>query len=105
MKSRDFRTQTNAPVLALSLSVAQTLARATEAENPADIALPAEAEAVAGRQPGHSFDARAFTASNEWPKTETLTFAPGKGAEVKAALTEGRPQSSGGRPVRKYSLT
>ncbi len=55
------------PVLPVILALASTLAGAAEPASPADAALAAKAEAVAGRQPGQSFDARAFTASNQVP--------------------------------------
>ncbi|WP_439953215.1 hypothetical protein, partial [Escherichia coli] len=55
-------------------------------------ALAAKAQALFGKQPGQSFDASAFTASAQPPRTETqtLTLPPGKGAEIKATLAKGQ---------------
>lgn len=78
--------------ICVALTAATTLTWAAEPSMPADAALSAKAESLFGRQPGQSFDARAFTAGASALRTETLTvtLAPGQGAEIKAAVTKGQ---------------
>lgn len=78
--------------LCVAITTATGSTLAAEPATPADAGLAAKAESLFGRQPGQSFDAKAFTAAAQAPRTETLTLTlpPGKGTEVKAAVAKGQ---------------
>lgn len=82
----------NKSALCVALTAVTGLSFAAEPTTPADAALAAKAESLFGRQPGQSFDAKAFTSAAQAPRTETLTLTlpPGKGAEVKATVAKGQ---------------
>ncbi len=83
---------TRSALLLTAFAVTATLAAAAEPATPADAALATKAQGLFGKQPGQSFDATAFTASAQPPRTETqtLTLPPGKSAEIKATLAKGQ---------------
>ncbi|WP_204351503.1 hypothetical protein, partial [Serratia marcescens] len=67
-------TLTRSALLLTAFAVTVTVAAAAGPAAPADVALAAKAQALFGKQPGQSFDASAFTASAQPPRTETQTL-------------------------------
>lgn len=79
-----------ATAIVCSLASVGLLAAPVPAEDTATMA--AAAQQVFGKQAGQSFDAHAVSRSSGATRTDTLTLtlAPGKGAEVKAAIEAGQ---------------